>query len=209
MKPETGNSGKAGNTGTPGAVNRPQLTNQQRPHQRPPLLECKTCGKRHSGVCNQLSGTCFKCNKGHFVKDCKVGIVCNRCGKPGHISKECKAPVPANMMMQAIEAPPAAEPIAPARVQNLTMREAVRDTDIIVGTLLVNSTHAKVLIDSGASKSFISEVFANKLKCPIEPLNKVLNVEIANQERIPVSQQCPRCVIEIAGRQFYVDLIPF
>ena len=84
--------------------------------------------------------------------------MCQRCGKPGHISKECKAPVPANMMMQAIEAPPAAKPTTPARIQNLTMREAVRDTDVIAGMLLVNFTHAKVLIDSGASKSFISEV---------------------------------------------------
>ena len=66
-----------------------------------------------------------------------------------------------------------------------------------------------MLIDSGASKSFISEIFADKLNYPVEPLNKVLNVEIANQERIPVNQQCPRCVIEIAGHQFYVDLIPF
>ena len=113
------------------------------------------------------------------------------------------------MMMQAIEAPPAVEPTALARIHNLTMREAVRDTGVIAGTLLVNSTHVKVLIDSGASKSFISEVFADKLNCPLEPLNKVLNVEIANQERIPVSQQCPRCLIEIAGRQFYIDLIPF
>ena len=139
-KPEIGNSGNASNTGTPGVVTRPQLTNQQRQQQRPPLPECKTCGKRHPGICNRLSGTCFKCNqKGHFARDCKVGVVCHRCGKPGHISKECKAPVPANMMMQAIEAPPAVEPTVPARIQNLTMREAVRDTDVIAGTLLVNS----------------------------------------------------------------------
>ena len=59
---------------------------------------------------------------------------------------------------------------------------------MIAGTLLVNSNYAKVLIDSGASKSFISEVFATKLNCPVEPLNKVLKVEIANQERIPVRQ---------------------
>ena len=68
------------------------------------------------------------------------------------------------MMMQAIEAPPAAEPTAPARIQNLTMREAIRDTDVIAGTLLVNSTHAKVLIDSRASKSFIFGVFADNVE---------------------------------------------
>ena len=51
--------------------------------------------------------------------------------------------------------------------------------------------HAKALIDSGATKSFISEVFASKLNCPVEPLEKFLKVEIANQERIVVDQRCP------------------
>ena len=61
------------------------------------------------------------------------------------------------------------------------MKEVVKDVDVVAGTLLVNSMHAKVLIDSGATKSFISEVFASKLNCLVEPLEKVLNVEIANQ----------------------------
>ena len=37
----------------------------------------------------------------------------------------------------------------------------------------------------------------------------MLKVEIANQKRIPVEQHCPQYVIEIAGYQFCVDLIPF
>ena len=67
------------------------------------------------------------------------------------------------MMIQAIEAPPVAEPQTPAKTFNMAMREAVKDADVVAGTLLVNSMHAKVLIDSGATKSFISEMFASKL----------------------------------------------
>ena len=100
--------------------------------------------------------------------------------------KDCKVPAPTNMMIQAIEAPPIAESQSQARTFNMTMKEAVKDADVVAGTLLVNSMHAKVLIDSGATKFFISEVFASKLNCPIKPLDKVLNVEIANQERISV-----------------------
>ena len=58
-RPETGNSGQG---------NRPQIINQQR-QQKPPLPDCKTCGKKHPGVCNKLSVTGFKCNqKGHYAK---------------------------------------------------------------------------------------------------------------------------------------------
>ena len=120
-----------------------------------------------------------------------MGIICHRCGKPGHVVRDYKAPAPTNMMIQAIEAPPNAEPQPPAKTFNMTMREAVKDADVVAGTLLVNYMHAKVLIDSGATKSVISELFASKLNCPVEPLWRILNVEIANQERIVVSQKCP------------------
>ena len=84
------------------------------------------------------------------------------------------------MMIQVIEAPPNAESQPPAKTFNMTMKEAVKDADIVAGTLLVNSMHAKVLIDSGATKSFIFEVFSSKLNCSVEPLERILNVEIAN-----------------------------
>ena len=47
------------------------------------------------------------------------------------------------------------------------------------------------------------------MNCSVEPLEKILNVEIANQERIVVNRKCPQCEIEIGGCCVYVDLIPF
>ena len=79
----------------------------------------------------------------------------------------------------------------------------------MAGTLTVNSLCAKVLIDSGATRSFISEDFVTKLNCPIELLNEVMNIELANQERVPVSQVYRNCEVEILGNKFCADLIPF
>jgi len=59
--------------------------------QRP---ECKHCGRRHPGVCNKLSMTCYRCNqKGHLPNECKMpkpGVTCYKCGKTGHMARECK-----------------------------------------------------------------------------------------------------------------------
>ncbi|KAL8098330.1 hypothetical protein AgCh_031188 [Apium graveolens] len=40
-------------------------------------------------------------------------------------------------------------------------------------------------------------------------MNEVINVVIANQEKIPVSQLCPKCEIDISGHKFLADLILF
>ena len=47
-----------------------------------------------------------------------------------------------------------------ARTFNMTMRDAVQNSDVVAGTLSVNSVPAKVLIDSGATISFISREFS-------------------------------------------------
>ncbi|KAL8146858.1 hypothetical protein AgCh_004549 [Apium graveolens] len=87
------------------------------------------------------------------------------------------------------------------------MKDAVQNSEVIAGNLLMNNVEAKVLIDSGATRSFISKTFVDKLKCDKMTLNEVIDVVIANQEKIPVSQFCPKCEIDISGHKFLADLI--
>ncbi|KAL8091386.1 hypothetical protein AgCh_033845 [Apium graveolens] len=59
-----------------------------------------------------------------------------------------------------------------ARTFNMTVQVTVRNIDVIAGTLLLNSKHANVLFDSGATKPFISQDFYKKLKLNIVPLRE-------------------------------------
>ncbi|KAL8120285.1 hypothetical protein AgCh_017446 [Apium graveolens] len=192
--------------------------------QRP---ECKHCGKRHPGVCNKLNMTCYRCNqKGHLDNECKVpkpGVTCYKCGKAGHIAKECKSTGPVKALMnvastsahvpaEVLALPPLSTtttPQATTRTFDLKMKDVVQNSEVIAGKLLMNNVEAKVLIDSGATRSFISETFVDKLKCDKMTLNEVIDVVIANQEKIPMSQFCPKCEIDISGHKFSADLILF
>jgi predicted aspartyl protease len=57
-----------------------------------------------------------------------------------------------------------------ARVNNLNIEQAEQATDVVLGTLLVNSIPAKVLFDTGASLSFVSDSFAQSNEFPMEIL---------------------------------------
>ena len=112
-------------------------------------------------------------------------------------------PPVSGMSRAASNQPPA------ARTFNMTVQDAVQNTDVIVGTLLLNSEHVNVLFDSGATKSFISQDFAKRLKLNAVPLREVLQVKIVNKEIIHVNQVHPKCKLKLEGKVFEVDLIPF
>ena len=177
-------------------------------------------------MCIKANIVCFKYNqKGHYANKCKnqrPPILCDRCGKPGHIAKNCRTGMlatPTNNLLR-VTAPnqntemlkiegSSSENHPRARTFNMTMRDDVQNSDVVAGTLSVNSVPAKVLIDSGATRSFISRKFSQQLSCPSCLLKDVLVIETANKDRTPVNQVCPDCEIEILGHQFHANLIPF
>ncbi|KAL8088870.1 hypothetical protein AgCh_038582 [Apium graveolens] len=223
---------KKQNAGDGGQSHHPVNVNQ--PNQlRLTFPDCQVCGKKHGGVCNKLNVVCFKCNqKRHYSRECRnhptrepankdqstqnpavkvpaIGFICFKCGKPGHIARDCKTPAPVSNTLRIMGSTPAVNKTPRARVFDMSVKDAIQDTDVVAGMLNVNSLYAKVLIDSGATRSFISQDFVSKLYCPVEYLNEIMTVELANQERISVNQVCGDCEIEISGNKFCVDLIPF
>ncbi|XP_063948148.1 uncharacterized protein LOC135152234 [Daucus carota subsp. sativus] len=200
--------------------------------------ECKSCNKKHTGNCNKADIICFKCNsKGHYANECqspKPSVTCFKCGKIGHMSRDCKASGTNKLMQLAAtpynqgmtssvltqQLPPpqvfeSATPVfhpsypAQARTFNMNIKDVVQSSEVVAGTLSVNNIHAKVLFDSGATRSFISESFVGKLNCEIEPLVEPVSIMVANQEQVYVRSICPQCTVEISGFSSPASLIPF
>ncbi|XP_074323502.1 uncharacterized protein LOC141660418 [Apium graveolens] len=174
---------------------------------RPPLPECKSCGKRYSGQCMQKPVTCFKCGKvGHYATACNQEVAkCFQCRNTGHMKKDCLTAAPTSSRGSVATS----NRVLTARTSNMTVKNAVRSTNVIAGTLLLNSNPANVLFDSRATKCFVSKEFAEKLNLKVEPLKESLQVEIDNKEFIPVNQVYANCNLELGGVRYLVDLIPF
>ena len=104
-------------------------------------------------------------------------ITCHKCGQKGHYATKCT--------QRRLPPPP---PIRPpsnamvrhnpkqARVNLVNTAQAEESSDVIMGTLSVNSIPAKVLFDSGASHSFISRPFASKHELVFQELPRPLSV---------------------------------
>ncbi|KAI3669786.1 hypothetical protein L6452_41193 [Arctium lappa] len=90
----------------------------------------------------------------------------------------------------------------------MTTEEAKETADVVSGTFLVNSLPARVLFDSGATCSFVSDVFCKQFVTPISVLPDALVVEIANGDKVIIRDRFCDCTLEIDGNPFGLDLLP-
>ncbi|KAL8135020.1 hypothetical protein AgCh_009885 [Apium graveolens] len=137
-------------------------------------------------------------------------FVSEQYGRKGHIAKDCKGPaIDANVPRIMAPPPPPQQNQSKARTFNMTKKEAVQNPSVVSGTLPMNSVNAKVLIDSGATRSLISEEFVDELYYEDKWLGETLIIKLPNDDQVLVDQVCPKCNIEIAGHHFSADLIAF
>ncbi|KAD5318373.1 hypothetical protein E3N88_18319 [Mikania micrantha] len=157
---------------------------------------CDKCKIHHQGECNPKY--CYKCKKaGHLLKDCRVKDVarCYECGDTGHLRNVCPK--------LKRDKPQKATGIAFV----LTATEAQKDPEMITGTFLLNNHVASVLIDTGATFSFISTKFRSLLDKQSTCLKDICEVEIATGKVISIKEMLKDCELVMEGQKFKIDLL--
>jgi hypothetical protein len=92
------------------------------------------------------------------------------------------------------------------RVNHVTAKSVPEDANVVFGMFLINSIHASVLFDSGASHSFVTKSFMQKHNIPNFPLKKKLLIRSPGGE-LGATHSCPQTKIEFRGLSFLVELI--
>src|SRR3954465_1666718 len=87
------------------------------------------------------------------------------------------------------------------------MLEGGRDDSIITGTITVSGTYIRILIDCGASHSFISQRFSKSLGLKTSSLPYLLKVTTPVSGDMRLRDACRACLMSIAGHEFTFDLI--
>ncbi|XP_028055727.1 uncharacterized protein LOC114259898 [Camellia sinensis] len=126
---------------------------------------CPECGWRHRRICHRLSGACFRCGKtGHLIKDCLQKN--QQTGNKAATSSAGSTPAP--------NAKSAAKPannkdtMMQGRVFALVPEDVQNATIVVSGTFMVHGHSAYVLFDSGSTCSFVSKLFAKHFNKPEE-----------------------------------------
>ncbi|XP_075499246.1 uncharacterized protein LOC142537630 [Primulina tabacum] len=112
---------------------------------------CGTCKQYHIGECYRKTGACLKCGQvGHRIKECPED------------KEKGAGPRKQN------------ENKTNARMYAITQEEADNTNEVVAGTILLNDIPAYTLFDCGATHSFVSRRFSNKLKLEHDTLSEPL-----------------------------------
>ncbi|GKE96276.1 reverse transcriptase domain-containing protein, partial [Tanacetum coccineum] len=182
---------------------------------------CSRCNYHHDGLCAP------KFNKvSHFARDCRSTAnannanhqrgtrsgqkpTCFECGAQGHFKRECLKLRNNNNRGNQVGGGN-----APAKVYLVGHAGINPDSNVVMGTFLLNNRYASILFDTGADKSFVSTPFSSQIDITPTALDHYYDVKLADGRIIRLNTIHRVFPEDLPGLpptrqvEFQIDLVP-
>nr|GEU71849.1 hypothetical protein [Tanacetum cinerariifolium] len=135
----------------------------------------------------------------HHAGPCTVR--CGNCKRHGHMTRDCK-----NRRNKTENQTRGNE--ATARAYAIGGGGANPDSNVVMGTFLLNNCYASMLFDFGADRSFVSSTFSNLLDVKPSTLDTSYAVELANGRISETNVVLRGSTLGLLGYPFDIDLMP-
>ncbi|GJZ32433.1 putative reverse transcriptase domain-containing protein [Tanacetum coccineum] len=136
----------------------------------------------------------------------KCGNACYECGREGHYRNEC--PKLRNQNRRNKIGNKTGNNKAKAKAYAIGGGGANPDSNVVMGTFLLNNRYASMLFDSGVDRSFVSTTFSALLDVIPSTLDTSYAVELADGRISETNVILRGCTLGLLGHPFDIDLMP-
>nr|GEV76175.1 reverse transcriptase domain-containing protein [Tanacetum cinerariifolium] len=159
--------------------------NQQQQKKRQNTSRAYTAG---SGKKKPYEGSKPLCSKCNYQYDGTCVLKCHKCNRVGHIASR--------------------NGNALAKVYAVGHAGTNPDSNIVMGTFLLNNLYDSILFDSGADRIFVSTAFSSQIDITPTTLDHYYDVELADGRIIRLNTIIQGCTLNFLNHPFSIDLMP-
>nr|GEX23029.1 putative reverse transcriptase domain-containing protein [Tanacetum cinerariifolium] len=173
------------------------------------------------GLCTIKCGNCKKI--GHQIRDCRVtvtantqgvvvgnqhGIVCYECRRQGHFKKDChklRNQHRGNQTRNKTRNKTGGNDVT-AKAYAIGGGGTNPDSNVVMGTFLLNNCYASMLFDSGANRSLLLTTFSTLLDVAPSTLDASYAIGLADGRVLETIIVLRGCMLGLLGHPFNIDL---
>nr|GEU56610.1 hypothetical protein [Tanacetum cinerariifolium] len=166
--------------------------------------------KRRMERNNERKGVIVTPNTQKAAVGNQQGIVCYECGRPGHFRKDC------HKMRSQNHGNQTRNKNGNKNGGNKVTTKAYAigggginpDSNVVMGTFLLNNCYASMLFDSGTDRSFVSTTFNDLLDVAPSTLDTSYAVELTDGRISKINIVLRGCTLGLLGHPYNIDLMP-
>nr|GEV15143.1 putative reverse transcriptase domain-containing protein [Tanacetum cinerariifolium] len=181
---------------------------QQQPFKKQNVTKVYNMGtgekKPYEGSLPKSSGNANVANAQRDGKQTPKGNGCFECEASGHFKRDCSKLKNKNGENRNAQG----RVYAVGNAENNGNAPMNPDSNVVMGTFLLNNRYASILFDTGADRSFISTAFSSLVNIDPTPLGSSYDVELADGKIVGIDTITRGCTINFLNHSFNIDLMP-